>query len=428
METAMRLPLCSRRAATFALAGLLATSVCVNAEAGKVNASVTSTAADTLKARLMALAESDVRAGAPGVIVRIQDGDNRPMTVARQAAWTRADHGLSADDEFRMGSNTKTMVATVALQLVAERRLSLTDPVHKWLPGLVANDRAITVRMLLGHTSGLPDYSIELNKGRFDPDVLRSITGQDRKVWTPRQLLAVAAKYPVNFAPGAQYSYSNTNYVALGLILERITGHSVADLLRDRILRPLRLHRTYLATSGRSRDGDRLAHGYEPDAAHLAPLLRQFGAPADTAFAGPVSHEHVDVTGISPSWAWTAGAMVSTPHDWAIFLKALLSGRLVPARELAEMRTTVEDPDSQGTMRYGLGLMQYTSPCGPVWGHTGGVPGFGSQNYTDAAGRRTVTVVTVSQFGTKFPEVQAADQKVVDAAVCAMLGKPAPQN
>jgi len=120
--------------------------------------------------------------------------------------------------------------------------------------------------------------------------------------------------------------------------------------------------------------------------------------------------------------------MVSTAHDWAVFLKALLSGRLVPARELAEMRTTVEDPDSQGTVRYGLGLMQYTSPCGPVWGHTGGIPGFASQNYTDASGRRTVTVVTLSQFGTKFAEVQAADQKVVDAAVCAMLGKPAPQN
>jgi D-alanyl-D-alanine carboxypeptidase len=419
----MRLPLSSRRAATLALAGLFATSGCVNAEARQMSARVTSAAADF--STLRALMEDDVRAGAPGVIVRIQDGEDRPVTVARQAAWTRAGHRLSADDEFRMGSNTKTMVATVALQLVAERRLSLNDPVHKWLPGLVAGDRAITVRMLLGHTSGLPDYSIELHKARFDPDVLRSITGQDRRVWTPRQLLAVAAEYPVNFAPGAQYSYSNTNYIALGLILERVTGHSVADLLRDRILRPLRLHRTYLATSGRSRDGDRLAHGYEPDAAHLAPLLQAFGAPADTAFAGPVGHEHVDVTGISPSWAWTAGAMVSTPQDWAIFLKALLSGRLVPARELAEMRTTVEDPDSQGTTRYGLGLMQYTSPCGPVWGHTGGIPGFASQNYTDAAGRRTVTVVTISQFGTKFPEVQEADQRVVDAAVCAMLGKPA---
>jgi D-alanyl-D-alanine carboxypeptidase len=377
---------------------------------------------------LSVLAEQEVQAGAPGVIIKVDDGRGRPVTVARQVAWTRPDHRLSADDEFRMGSNTKTMVATVVLQLLAQHRLSLTDPVDKWLPGLVANGDRITLRMLLNHTSGLPDYFEDLEKRRFDPDVLYSITGQRPRAWTPRQLLAVAARYPVSFEPGARYSYSNTNYVALGLILARVTGNSLDHLLRDRIIRPLGLTHTYLATDGRSRDGDRLAHGYEPDAAHLGPLLAQVGAPADAAFVGPVRHENVDVTNLSPSWGWAAGAIVSTPGDWARFLRALLSGRLLPAAQLAQMRTTVEDPDSAGAFRYGLGLMRYTNSCGSVWGHTGGIPGYASQNYTDVTGRRSVTVISTSQFGIKSPEIADAELKVVDAAVCTMLGAPIPAN
>jgi D-alanyl-D-alanine carboxypeptidase len=417
----------AERAATaaVAVAGLLGLSAHLATTASAAQTTTTAAAASAPDGLLTTLMEEDVQAGAPGVIVRIDDGD-RLVTVARQAPWATADHRLSAADQFRMGSNTKTMVATVALQLVAERRLSLSDPVDKWLPGAVANGRTITVRMLLNHTSGLPDYTFDLEKARFDPELLAAITGQRPRRWTPGRLLSVAAKYPVNFAPGTGYSYSNTNYVALGMILERVTANSLADLLRDRILRPLNLHDTYLATNGRSRDGKQLAHGYEPDAAHLGPLLEHFGAPAGTAFAGPERHEHVDVTGISPSWAWAAGAIVSTPRDWDRFLSALLSGRLLPAAQLAQMRTTVEDPGSNGTGRYGLGLMQYTNGCGTVWGHTGGIPGYGSQNYTDATGRRTVTVVTATQFGSKFPGVQEADQRVVDAAVCTMLGKPVP--
>jgi D-alanyl-D-alanine carboxypeptidase len=412
-------------AALVALTGLLGVSA--NAAAADSSATPTAFPAATIR-QLTALADQDLAAGAPGVAIRIDDGRHRPVTIARQAAWTRPDHRLSADDQFRMGSNTKTMVATVALQLVAEGRLRLSDPVDEYLPGQVANGHAITVRMLLNHTSGLPDYFAELDKGWFDLDVLHAITGQLQHDWTPEELLAVAARHPVNFAPGDHYSYSNTNYVALGLILQKVTGDSVTHLLQRRILRPLGLTDTYLAPDGRSRDGTELAHGYEPDAEHIAPLLAQFGAPADTAFVGPVHDAHVDVTNLSPSWAWAAGAMVATPRDWDRFLSALLAGRLLPPAQLAEMRTTVEDPTSHGTLRYGLGLMRYTNPCGTVWGHTGGIPGYGSQNYTDASGRRTVTVVTTTQFGAKFADILVTDQRVADAAVCAMLGRPIPAS
>lgn len=421
------------RAATAAVAltGLLGLGACAAADRTPGSAAGTSTAPAghvVPGAALDALAQRDVDAGAPGVVIRIDDGRRPPVTVAKQADWTRADHRLSADDQFRMGSNTKTMVATVALQLVAEHRLKLTDPVEKWLPGAVANGQKITVRMLLNHTSGLPDYFFDLERGRFDTDVLNAVTGKVQRTWTPRRLLATAAKYPVLFAPGTNYSYSNTNYVAVGLILERVTGDSVSHLLRSRILRPLGLNDAYLATDGRSRDGDHLAHGYEPDAANVTPILKKFGTPAGTQFYGPARPGHVDVTGYDPTYTWAAGAMIATPRDWDRFLSALLSGRLLPKAQLAQMRTTVVDPTSQGTVRYGLGLMTYTNRCGTVWGHTGGIPGFGSQNYTDATGQKTVSVVTTTQFGAKTDAIAVADQRVVDAAVCTMLGKPIPAN
>ncbi|MBU2663726.1 beta-lactamase family protein [Actinoplanes bogorensis] len=375
---------------------------------------------------LAALADREVRSGAPGVVIRIDNGSGRTIEVARQASWTRADHRLSVDDQFRMASNTKVMVATLVMQLVAERRVRLDDPVARWLPGALADGRRITVRMLLNHTSGLPDYLVDVEEARFDTEVLRAVTGEQPRDYTPQQLLDIAARYPAKGAPGERFSYSDTNYIALGMILEQATGKSLPVLLRDRIVRPLGLRDTYFATDGRSRDGNRLARGYEPDGAHLAPLLEQFGAPAGTAFAGPTRHEHTDVTGLSPSWAWAAGAVVSTPRDFTRFLSALFSGRLLPAAQLAQMRVTVEDPAGDGSMRYGLGVMEYTNSCGTVWGHTGGIPGYGSQNYTDSTGRRTMTVVSTTQFGAKFPEVAVADQAVVDAAVCVMLDRPIP--
>lgn len=130
------------------------------------------------EARLAGLAQQDVDAGAPGVIVRVDDGNGPAIEIARQAPWTTADHALAASDAFRMGSNTKTVVATVVLQLVAEQRLQLADPVEKWLPGLIPNGSAITLRMLLDHTSGLFNYA-------NDPDVLKAFTGQDTRPWTP---------------------------------------------------------------------------------------------------------------------------------------------------------------------------------------------------------------------------------------------------
>ncbi|RSM39960.1 serine hydrolase [Actinoplanes sp. ATCC 53533] len=372
-------------------------------------------------ARLTTLAQQVVDAGAPGVIVRVDDGRGRATEIARQAPWTRADHTLAASDEFRMGSNTKTMVATVILQLVAEHRLRLTDPVSEWLPGLIPNGTAITVRMLLNHTSGLFNYT-------YDAAVLKAFTGQDTRVWTPRELIAAATRHDPLFAPGTGYSYSNTNYVALGLVAEKATGHTLGDLIQERIAGPLHLKNTYLVT-GTDSDSTKspaLAHGYEPDASRIAALLPP-GTPAGTTFAGPARPAgYVDTTWINTSTLGAAGGMVSTARDWARFDSALLSGKLLPPAQLKQMRTTVAEESEFPNRRYGLGLEQVVTPCGTVWGHSGQVPGYSSENYTDATGRRTVSVLTATIFGLTPPKTGAANQALVTAAVCTMLGKPIP--
>ncbi len=297
-----------------AAAGCLATALPGTAAA----ASAPSRSSQT--AQLAALAQQEVAAGAPGVIASVSDGNGSAIQIARQASWTKADGTLTANDQFRMGSNTKTMVATVIMQLVAEHRLALTDPVAKWLPGLIPDGQAITIRMLLNHTSGLFDYL-------QDPAVLKAFTGRDTRAWTPLQLLAAGVSHKPLFAPGKEYSYSNTNYLALGLVAQKVTGQSLAELIKQRIIEPLGLKSTYLVTGFPAPDDARLANGYEPDAARLAPLLPPYAAPG-TSFAGPARGPWADTTWVNTSTEWAAGGMVSTPADWARFQSALLSGPL----------------------------------------------------------------------------------------------------
>ncbi|WP_329571247.1 serine hydrolase domain-containing protein [Kitasatospora sp. NBC_01266] len=364
------------------------------------------------------MAQQLVDAGAPGVIVRVDDGHGRPVEIAEQAPWAAKDQRLKVGDEFRMGSNTKTMMATIVLQLVAEGRLALTDPVEKWLPGQVPNGRAITLRMLLNHTSGLFDYT-------EDPALVPSILGKDPHRWTSSELLAVGVTHPPLFAPGTQWSYSNTDYAAVGAVLERVTGTSLADLIRDRIARPLGLKHTYLATDGSWHGA--YARGYEPDSAHMPA-----GVPAAFQDVSGVDRDgHVNVSGNDPSWGGAAGAVVSTAQDWSRFYTALMSGRLLPAAQLAELRSTVPmDPGNPvNGPGSGLGIETGTTPCGTIWAHDGGITGYSSVNLTDSTGSRTATVLVSTEFLFEFgadAKLVAADQALQTATICAMFGKAAP--
>jgi len=386
-----------------------------------VTATATSAVSDDLarRAQLRQLARELVDAGAPGVIVRVDDGRGQPVEIAEQARWTRSDHLLGAGDEFRMGSNTKTMMAVLMLQLVAERRLALTDPVERWLPGMVPGGEAITLRMLLNHTAGLFDYT-------EDAAVVPSVLGKDRRRWTSEELLAIGVQHDPLFAPGTGWSYSNTNYAAIGAVLERATGASLAVLVRDRIARPLRLEHTYFATDGTWRGPH--AHGYEPDAAHMPP-----GVPAEFRdFAGAHHDGHVDVSGNNPAVGGAAGAMVSSTQDWSRFYTALLSGELLPAAQLAQLRTTVpQDPEQPDGPGYGLGIQTGATPCGTVWGHDGGMPGYLTTNAADRTGARTATVLVSMESWAEFgsdPKIAAAARTLQTAVICTMFGKPVPAH
>ncbi|MFJ1675335.1 serine hydrolase domain-containing protein [Streptomyces sp. NPDC088251] len=364
------------------------------------------------------LTQKLVDAGAPGVIVRVDDGRGKPIEIAEQAPWAERDHRLDVGDEFRMGSNTKTMMATLVLLLAAEDKLALSDPVEKWLPGKVPNGEAITLRMLLNHTSGLFDYT-------EDTALLQSILGKDRRQWTSTELLALGVKHEPLFAPGTKWSYSNTDYAAVGAVLEQVTGASLADLIRDRIARPLNLKHTYFAT-GSSWRGQH-AHGYEPDSDHMPP-----GVPAEFKEVAGARHDgHVDVSGNDPSWGGAAGAVVSTAQDWSRFYAALMSGTLLPAAQLEEMRATVPmDPKNpENGPGSGLGIETGSTPCGTIWAHDGGITGYSSSNMTDRTGSRTATVLVPTEFLFEFeadPEIAEADQALRTAVTCAMFGKPAP--
>jgi len=188
---------------------------------------------------------------------------------------------MQVENRFKIGSITKTFVATAVLELVRDGTLRLDDTVAHWLPGLVPNTH-ITVKQLLRHQSGLFDY---FEDARATEPYLAGDLGY---VWAPRALIKLAASHPPNFPPGTAFSYSNTNYLVLGLIVERATGRSLRQELRRRIFRPLHLSSTRFPTS--QRFGPRLAHGYLWSA-----------------------QDRQDVTAVRQSLAWAAGGVVSAP-------------------------------------------------------------------------------------------------------------------
>jgi len=289
----------------------------------------------------------------------------------------RTKERMRVDHASRVGSITKTFVATVVLQLAAEGTLGLDDALERWLPGLVANGQAITLRQLLNHTSGIYNYT-------DDQALNRSLIRNPRRVLTPVELVAVATKHGPNFDPGTRWSYSNTGYILLGLVIEKATATSLEQELRERIFEPLALTRTrFPAAPTLPRP---FAHGYLPVANGLVPTPN--GKPAD-------------VTGWNPSWAWAAGALVSTAGDLARFYEALVRGELLAAEQLREMRTAVPIPNSPS--QYGLGLASEPSDCGRVLGHTGGVPGYTSIAYSsEDGGRQTVVLINTSPASSRL--------------------------
>ena len=241
----------------------------------------------------------------------------------REYAATAGDQRPGRDQRFRVGSVTKTFTATIVLQLVSEGKLRLSDPLERHLPGIVPAGKKITIRQLLNHRSGLAnvtDYADWLQRASRSPSS------------RPIDTLRFAAAQPLVFPPGSEWRYSNTNYIALGLVIEKITGNTYREELESRILDPLALKRTELPRTRRLRD--------------------------------------LDDEGENPNIPWAAGALVSDTHDLARFFSALLSGRLLSEGSLAQMKQTVVVDHELGD---GLGIFSSQLTCGRFWGHEGGI-------------------------------------------------------
>jgi len=287
--------------------------------------------------RLLPLLVSE--GGAPAAALLARDGS--------ETHYAQAGRGITRADHFRAGSITKTFIATLVLQLAAEHRLSLSDTVEQHLPGLVrgaGNDgRRMTLRSLLNHTSGLRDFTRD--------------TGGVVPV-TPLQAVRIALTHPP--AERGRFSYSNTDYVVLGMVVQQVTGRSYAVEAERRIIAPLGLTGTSFPGSHTSLPGP---HG------------RAYTA------------DGTDVTELDPQVAGAAGELVTTLADLDRFYAALLGGRLLPSRWLREMRDT---RTAHGL--YGMGLFPQKLSCGiTVWGHNGRIIGSYVRTAATVDGRRVLT-------------------------------------
>jgi D-alanyl-D-alanine carboxypeptidase len=309
------------------------------------------------RANLTSIARELVRLGAPGAIVYVRTPTG---TRAGVAGYADRDAHLSmrANDRYRIASVTKAFVSALILQLEAEGKLSIDDPVEKYLPHVVPNGNGISLRELMNHTSGLFNYT---DDSAFVNDPITSFS----RAWAPSELLALAFAHPPNFAPGTNWSYSNTNYIVLGLIVEAVTGKALGDVLQERIFTPLGLTSTSF------------------------PLTIQLAPDFVHGYVKLPSTPLIDITpGLNPSWGWAAGGIVSTPHDVTTFYRALMTGKLLPASQLDEMET----PSAvNGT--YGLGIALSFVACGRVFSHQGDFLGWQNIASSTANGKRQAVLM-----------------------------------
>ncbi|MER5903514.1 serine hydrolase domain-containing protein [Streptomyces mirabilis] len=336
----------------------------------------------TVQRGLNALVHTD---GVPAALASVKDRGGPTRTYTAGVGDLATGAKVPRDGQVRMGSNTKTFTAVVVLQLVGEGKIDLDAPVDAYLRGLVRGDdidgRHITVRQLLQHTSGLPNYSKYLS--------------DDIRYYDPRELLDLALQHKADFAPGTNWAYSNTNYLVAGLIVQKATGRPLAEEINQRVIKRIGLRHTYFPAPGEEMIRERHPRGYYQDSA---------GAPL------------VDATEWDPSWAWAAGQMVSTNSDLNRFFSALLAGRLLPKAQLDQMRTTVPAsyPFPAGA-RYGLGLVSTPLSCGGVyWGHGGSMTGYETRGGVTEDGRAANVAVTVQPS----QAVKERMDGVVDTALC----------
>ena len=257
----------------------------------------------------------------PGAVLllRAPQGEFKVTYGTTQLGTTSPPH---ADTHFRIASNTKSMTAAVIVQLAQEGKLSLDDPVSKYVPG-VPNGDNITIDELLKMRSGLYNYTNA-------PELAATVDRDPTKVWTTEELLAIAFARPPNFPPGTAYEYNNTNYTLLGLIAEKVDGKPMARAMQDRLFGPLGMHDTLLPPRTSNTIPDPYSHGYLYGSSLF--VLTDTPYPPDiqaAARAGTLLP--TDYTNLNPSVAYFPGGVISTANDLAIWIEALVTGRVFDA-------------------------------------------------------------------------------------------------
>ncbi|QFG24511.1 serine hydrolase [Actinomadura sp. WMMB 499] len=334
-----------------------------------------------LRRLLHTLTTSD---GSPGALAEIRDRHGRTV-ITDGVGDVRTGAPMPKRGHWRIGSVTKTFTATTVLLLVEDGLIELDAPVERYLPGVVrgnGNDgRDITVRHLLQHTSGLPDFLGLLGIDRVVENPL-----EDHE---PEDLLALALEHRPGFDPGTGWAYSNTGYLVAGMIVEKVTGRSLGDEIERRVLGPLNLDGTVVP-------------GDSPDLP--GPHPRGYVRTPDGAL--------LDRTRLNPSVAWAGGDLVSGGSDLNRFYAALLGGRVLRPATLREMQRTTEVSGD-----YGLGLRRVSLTCGaPVWGHAGDMIGFSTVTGATRDGRSATVMVNLKPGLSDAGEQRVKD--AFDAALC----------
>ncbi|WP_139982313.1 serine hydrolase domain-containing protein [Nocardioides litoris] len=324
-----------------------------------------------------------VRAGAVGVTAQVVDR-GQVWSGAAGAAQRSPYRRATPDARFRAASVTKMVTSTMALQLVDRGTWTLDTTIGDVLPGAWPARSDVTLRQLLSHTSGLPDYLVALGAEGTTLAKFRAIIGPRR---TDRELLAVAKGLPSLFEPGTSWGYSNTNFVVVGMMLRRQTGVPLTRLAERRVLRPAGMDESTWAV----RKG-----------------LRR---PALVEYAGlGRDGRQVPLREFSPTMFSGAGALVSTARDLNRFQWALSSGRLLRPATVRLMRSVVNEPARDG-LPYGYGSYRLPDPCrdgGSVHGHDGASWATLTFSFSSANGRRRVTVAMTGREYS-LEETPAAD-------------------
>jgi len=377
------------RGALSALLLLLAAA----APAGAASAATPSGADAALDRALEALV--DTRGGPPAAISIVQRGAEVAVHAAGVAQRGKA--GLPrANDYMRIASVAKAFSGAAALALVQRGVLALDDTIAQRLPDLPAAWGAVTLRQLLNHTSGLPE---------FITGAQQAILASPGKAPPPQRLLSFVEDQPLRFPPGSRYHYSNSDNEAVGLMVQAATGRSYERELKRLVLAPLALNRTSLPRGPRMPEP--FMRGYAVDPPKPSEDVSQ-------VFAG--------------GWAWASGGIVSTPADLNRFIRGYVGGRLFGPAVRAQQRRFVagggSEPPGPGANAAGLGLFRYRTSCGVVYGHTGNTLGYTQFAAATGDGSRSATVSVTAQLTPgNAPAVYRKIRRAAELAVCAALAR-----